>query len=121
MKKLFNTLRSRSFKEMLREYGYTPEHPERCVAQLAKKLQAQEDFPHEIGLCLGYPPEDVYGFIHNNACCSKCVGCWKVYGDEEKAKCTFARYKKCTAMYCDRWSKGTDICRLAVDAALLPA
>ena len=35
---------------------------------------------------LGYPAEDVQGFIENETKECKCVGCWKVYGDEEKAK-----------------------------------
>ncbi|MBQ7128480.1 MAG: DUF3793 family protein, partial [Clostridia bacterium] len=71
-------------------------------------------FPHEVGLFLGYPPEDVKGFIENNAKCSKCVGCWKVYGDEEKAKKCFENYKKCTRIYKELYLKGKTIERLTV-------
>ncbi len=28
-------------------------------------MEGKGDFPHEIGLLLGYPPEDVIGFIEN--------------------------------------------------------
>lgn len=52
-----------------------------------------KDFPHEIGLFLGYPLEDVQGFIENRAEGYKCVGCWKVYGDEEYAKQEFRAIK----------------------------
>ena len=52
--------------------------------------------------------------MENKACNCKCVGCWKVYGDEEAAKKKFAQYKKCTQVYSDRWAKGTDIERLTV-------
>lgn len=100
--------------ELLRQHGYHAGSCEKCIARLAQKLRQQEEFPHEIGLFLGYPPEDVSGFIENRACGCKCVGCWKVYGDEAAAKKKFAQYKKCTRVYCDQWAKGKDIERLTV-------
>ena len=100
--------------ELLQQYGYRPARCGECVVRLAQKLRQEHDFPHEIGLFLGYPPEDVRGFIDNNACSCKCVGYWKVYGDEEAARKKFAQYKKCTQVYCDRWAKGADIERLTV-------
>lgn len=100
--------------ELLRREGYAPGSCESCVGQLMKRLRQQPDFPHEIGLFLGYPPEDVRGFIEKGPHCCKCTGCWKVYGDEDAAKKTFAQYKKCTRVYQDRWAKGNDITRLTV-------
>lgn len=44
-----------------------------------RRLQRFEAFPHEIGLFLSYPPEDVRGFIEHKGHESKCEGCWKVY------------------------------------------
>lgn len=113
-KKLCADLTDSSAAQLLRDHGYEPERCEKCVAKLMQKLRGQEDFPHEIGLFLGYPPEDVHGFIENNACGCKCVGCWKVYGDEDAARKRFAQYKKCTQIYCDQWAKGKDIKRLTV-------
>ena len=75
------------------------EDPERCVDCLAGRLRTQKEFPHEVGLFLGYPPEDVDGFIRFGAKGAKCVGTWKVYGDEAAAKRRFALYKKCTEVY----------------------
>ena len=72
------------------------------------------EFPHEVGVFLGYPPEDVDGFIGNRACGHKCVGCWKVYGEEEAARKTFAKYQKCTRVYCEQWARGASIERLTV-------
>ena len=46
-----------------------------------------------MGLLLSYPPEDVKGFIDHRAGGFKCAGLWKVYGDEEKARSLFAKYK----------------------------
>lgn len=104
-------------KALLQQEGYEPENCEKCLACLSKKLRSQEHFPHEIGLFLGYPPEDVHGFIELGPDCCKCTGCWKVYGDEEAAKKKFAQYKQCTRVYCDRWANGTDIERLTVSTA----
>lgn len=99
---------------ILRRNGYTPGTCEECLCQLMHRLRRQEEFPHEIGLFLGYPPEDVEGFMTNRACNCKCTGCWKVYGDEAAARKKFAQYRQCTQVYCRRWAKENDIERLAV-------
>ncbi len=100
--------------QILERCGYDTESCEKCIVRLVQKLRQEKDFPHEIGLFLGYPAEDVQGFMDNNACGCKCVGCWKVYGDEASARKKFDQYKKCTRVYCDQWAKGKDIERLAV-------
>ncbi len=97
---------------LLRERGYHCDSPERCIVHLIRRLDETEDFPHEIGLFLGYPPEDVEGFIENKVC--KCSGPWKVYGDEAAAKKRFAQYKKCTSVYCAKWLGGRSMERLTV-------
>lgn len=99
---------------ILDEYGYSLDNPEKCIVRLRGRLGENREFPHEIGLFLGYPPEDVRGFIENRAGGYKCVGCWKVYGDEEGAKKKFAKYKKCTDVYCSQWAMGKSIERLTV-------
>jgi hypothetical protein len=81
------------------------------------KLRDQEDFPHEIGLFLGYPPEDVRGFMEHRGCGCKCVGCWKVYGDVQRAAELFARYQQCTDIYLHAWQNGKSIEELAVRSA----
>lgn len=100
--------------KLLRQQGYDPEHQNQCVVRLARRIRSQKDFPHEIGLFLGYPPEDVCGFMENKACHFKCTGCWKVYSNEESAQKTFAMYKKCTRVYREQWAKNRDIERLTV-------
>lgn len=100
--------------KILENFGYRPECTGGCVSRLIKRLKEENGFPHEIGLFLGYPPEDVIGFIENNAERCKCTGCWKVYGDEEKAKRLFAKYEKCTEVYCGLLEKGKSIERLTV-------
>ncbi len=94
--------------------GYTVETPERCIVQLIRRLADHSEFPHEIGLFLGYPPEDVCGFMENPSSSCPCVGCWKVYGDAETAQKTFAKFKKCTRVYCAQYAMGKSIERLTV-------
>ena len=65
-----------------------------CVAALVRRMRSSAEFPHEVGLFLSYPPEDVKGFVENRAANAKCTGVWKVYGDERQARQTFAKYKK---------------------------
>lgn len=101
---------------LLKERGYNNCSPEQCIVRLVERLKENEEFPHEIGLFLGYPPEDVDGFIENKAQNSKCVGCWKVYGDEKAAKNTFEQYKKCTAIYQEQLEKGVTVEQLTIVA-----
>ena len=72
------------------------------------------EFPHEVGLFLSYPPQDVRGFIENHAVNYKCAGLWKVYGDEALARRLFDKFRKCTDIYCALWRAGSGIDQLAV-------
>lgn len=96
--------------KILQDHGYSCYG--KCLPKLIERVRASEEFPHEIGLFLGYPPEDVQGFLDHRPC--KCCGCWKVYGDENKAKKTFDLYKKCERVYCQQLARGIDIKRLTV-------
>lgn len=96
--------------KILQDHGYSCYG--KCLPRLIERVRASEEFPHEIGLFLGYPPENVQGFLDHRPC--KCSGCWKVYGDENKAKKTFDLYKKCERVYCQQLARGIDIKRLTV-------
>ena len=96
---------------MLRAEGYDiNDGPEAMLARLSERM-GECTFPHEIGLFLDYPAEDVKGFIANNGCNYKLCGCWKVYGSEERAKRTFANYEKCRRFLCNKLNEGCDIYR----------
>lgn len=101
---------------LLEDRGYPCANADRCVVVLVNKLRCSGEFPHEIGLFLGYPPIDVEGFITHRAQDFKCVGDWKVYGDEEQAKKTFARYRACTECYHAQWCSGKSVEQLTVTA-----
>jgi hypothetical protein len=65
-----------------------------ALAYLKKQFESKE-FPHEIGLFLGYPAEDVLGFVKHKGQNYKFCGYWKVYGNVEQAKLSFRQYDAC--------------------------
>ena len=108
-KDLKNTLA----RKMLQQAGY-PDSSGACVSRLVRRFRESEEFPHEIGLFLSYPPEDVQGFIENHAANYKRIGMWKVYGDEEKAERLFERFQRCTESYCRSMQRCLGLEQLAV-------
>lgn len=98
-------LSDKKAQEILIQRRYPADRPQRCVCELVKRLALNDAFPHEIGLFLGYPPEDVHGFIENESHGAKLVGAWKVYGDEAQAKIKFKKYKECTELYSERYRR----------------
>ncbi|MDO5521931.1 MAG: DUF3793 family protein [bacterium] len=60
--------------------------------QRCHRIKESEAFPHEIGLLLGYPLEDVIGYIKFQGKDALASGYWKVYGNVVKAKNMFLQY-----------------------------
>ncbi|MDR1655090.1 MAG: DUF3793 family protein [Treponema sp.] len=60
-----------------------------------KKRFERKDFPHEVGFFLGYPAEDVLGFVKHRGENYKLCGYWKVYGNVNLAKKCFNQYDFC--------------------------
>lgn len=90
-------LESSEAQDILRGCGYAKcERAENCLSCLICKLRHGGEFPHEVGLFLGYPPEDVRGFMENRAAGFKLIGCWKVYGDVDAAREKFKSFEICT-------------------------
>lgn len=96
-------------RSILTQAGYEDADYRPCLRELTRRLRAKEEFPHEIGLFLGYPPEDVRGFMEHQGRCSKCSGCWKVYGDETAARQRFTAYKTCTTVYRQLSERGVSL------------
>ena len=113
-------LADKAVQEFLRQEGYQlPAEQERTGAllnQLSRRLCCQAEFPHEIGVFLGYPLPDVVGFIENRGQNFTCCGCWKSYGEPVAARRRFDQLSKCTAVYLRLFHGGTPITRLTVAA-----
>ena len=115
-RKLALDLANKTASCMLKKLGYTDLSPESAIAHLAERINRTGDFPHEIGLFLGYPPGDVMGYIQNSGKNCKCSGCWKVYCNECEARKTFRRFDKCKEMYRLMFQKGKTVCQLTIAA-----
>jgi hypothetical protein len=83
-------------RKVLADRGYpAAADPEACLAGLARRFRESREFPHEVGLFLGYPPPDVLGFIRHRGGRCKLCGVWKVYSDVERAAALFEEYARC--------------------------
>ena len=85
---------------------------EKAIRTLSRHMH-REAFPHEVGIFLGYPLEDVKAFIHGGRACVAC-GCWKAYSNECEARRIFALYDKCTAVYTRLYASGSPLEKLTV-------
>jgi hypothetical protein len=103
-------------RELLCENGYQINGVDGIIAQLSERIGNRCEFPHEIGLFLSYPIDDIRAFIANKGKNCLCTGCWKVYCNEGEALKTFKRFKKCTDIYCKKFNEGSSIARLTVVA-----
>ena len=97
-KQLLAYLNEKDVKETMRLFGYQTlrliDIFEKLCARYQKYMKDHLSFPHELGLLLGYPVEDVLGFIRNEGRNYLYCGYWKVYGDVNAARITFDRYNQ---------------------------
>lgn len=84
-------------QKLLQEAGYTSCQLEDILPVFCERYETYAErgkpFPHEMGLLLGYPPEDVEGFIRHQGRNSLCTGYWKVYADKEGKQRLFEKYE----------------------------
>lgn len=116
--KLECDLNSSAASSLLRRCGYDchDTNCDGCIRQLQNRFFHQGSFPHEVGLFLGYPIDDVTGFIEQKGKNYKCCGIWKVYGDEHETKLLFKKLKKCSQIYKRQFAEGRSILQLTVAA-----
>lgn len=100
----------------LENLGYDTSSSETMIESLRRRVDENGCVPHEIGLFLGYPYDDVMGFIKDGGKNAKCSGCWKVYGSVEDAKRMFLEIKNCRNDFRRRYSMGIGLSLLANSA-----
>lgn len=88
-------LRSASKKNLHDVLGYKVGlSSEEFLEDLSQRWQAKNQIPHEIGLALGYPLKDVWGYMGlTNKACSGCCG-WQVFGDPKPSINLHRRFEK---------------------------
>lgn len=93
--------------DLLMQEGYPAERDVNTMLDhLALRMTQTGPFPHEVGLFLGYPVEDVEGFRQHGGQNFKFCGLWKVYSNVDQAKARFQQYNGCRQALCRRVQGG---------------
>lgn len=110
-------LSGRQVRQFLLEYGYEDEELDKYITRLSARMNRYSKdeiaFPHEIGVFLDYPLEDVKAFIKNNGKESLFTGYWKVYHNPERARLTFLAYDKATDSAVNEFLIGKNVSEIA--------
>lgn len=96
-------LNHKNVNQYLNKKGYSENFcAEEYLQELFNRLCSSSEFPHEVGIFLGYPIEDVIYFEKNQGSRCKYCGYWKSYCNPEQAKKYCRLFKECTQM-CTKW------------------
>ncbi len=104
-------------KEFLRQYGYVCHSLDIVLRRLSDRVRRYSGrdigFPHEIGVFLGYPIEDVRCFIERGGKGEVMSGYWKVYCNPGRAQLLFLAYDKARASAVNEYLAGRTIREIA--------
>lgn len=99
---LYAHLADRKVKRFLHSLALGYEEGADWILHFKKRfLEYKEEgreFPHEVGIFLGYPLWDIRAFMQNPRREAKLTGYWKVYYKVEKAREQFQKYDRCIAL-----------------------
>lgn len=98
-KMLLNVLKDKSVTNFLSTYGYKDINMEGYIDHLKYRFELFHKTPHEVGVFLGYPLNDVKDFIKYKGNNFKICGCWKVYNDVELCINKFKIFKRYTLLF----------------------
>ena len=91
-------LANKEIREFLKSCGYVQFDLASILMGLKRKytayLAGSGEFPHELGVLLEYPVEDVRDFIRYNGDKFLFTGYWKVYHNPAQARAKFTRYDR---------------------------
>ena len=91
-------LKNREVREFLRGCGYESFEVASVLVRLRRRYRLyagiSKEFPHELGVLLGYPVGDVQGFIDNRGENSLTSRYWKVYQNPKEAERIFDLYDR---------------------------
>lgn len=97
---------NKDIQSFLKQYDY-PDYD--ILSHLEKRLEMSQ-YPHEIGLFLGYPLADVWGFIHHKKC--QCCGCWKVYEKKREKESLFKQFDCCKKEFILLYEQGYSLSQI---------
>ncbi|MCC8115850.1 MAG: DUF3793 family protein, partial [Planctomycetes bacterium] len=100
-------------RSLLRGAGFSePGRLDRVLEELRDRFNG-EAFPHEIGVLLGYPADDVERFIHDGGKGAAITGDWRAYGDVVTARRAFERNRAARAIAANLILSGTPLPEMA--------
>ena len=95
-KRLENHLQGAKQQGIMKKLGYDICELESVLVQVSQRYQChmsfKEQFPHELGILLGYPHEDVLAFMERDGKECLYTGYWKVYSNVKRAQSIFRAY-----------------------------
>lgn len=103
---------------LIQEYGYMDMSLDKILRRLSGRIEdfarRGMGFPHEIGVFLGYPLEDVKGFIENEGKKYLTIGYWKVYSNLAGARMVFKEYDRAKDCAVNEFLTGKSIREIAL-------
>lgn len=106
-------LQETTVREAMKQLGCEASELETILQDISVKYQSymksEGAFPHELGLLLGYPAEDVVGFIVNEGKNYLYTGYWKVYANVHETVHLFEQFKQAKEKVIRMVAKGISI------------
>ena len=116
-------LKSMKIKEYMNLQGYYSTKMEAILTELSNRYQSYMErcaqFPHELGLLLGYPIEDVRSFVENQGKNFLFTGYWKVYHNPEETRKLFEQYSRATEKFMGLIHRGFKMNQIITTAGIL--
>ncbi|HEX3022774.1 MAG TPA: DUF3793 family protein [Lachnospiraceae bacterium] len=116
MTELVKLLQDIQVQRLMKSYGYQNMEVEAVLELFASRysmyMKEREEFPHEMGILLGYPIDDVLGFINNEGKNYLYTGYWKVYSNLYDTLHLFERFKHAKLMMVQLVMRGFSMNRI---------
>ena len=112
-KELEEHLRSKEVSDYLREFGYRRDDFISNLIRLHQRMNGfynkMKEFPHEVGVFLGYPICDIKGFLENKGERYLHSGYWKIYGNLDETRKKFLSYDEARETAIDEFLSGREL------------
>lgn len=109
-------LANKKVSALLERMGYRENTLEEVLSvfrsRYVRYMEEGWEFPHEMGVLLGYPAEDVEGFIRNGGDHFLYAGYWKVYEDLSAKMQLFRRFEAAEKALLEMVSSGVSIAEI---------
>lgn len=104
-------------RQLIGQYGYAKGTLKEMLDHLSERISNCAElgmgFPHEIGVFLGYPVDDVQNFIEKEGRDFLLTGYWKVYNNPQRARMIFQEYDRAKDSAVNEYLDGKSIREIA--------